>query len=182
MGSRLRKRGAAAGCGRHAERLKETCRPVYAAYTTSRASLMKKLKRGGSAFEREELKRYVEDEIRLLERVDPDALRRAYDLRPLHDLRDYLAGADLTLVVDSERLFPPVDLPQNVRYIGPVLWEPDVPDPGWLPAVTSRWPSKKRWAECWSNRVTGRMPLSSRLNREKTGRAGWRLNTSGNST
>lgn len=64
-------------------------------------------------------------------------LRRAFGLRPVKDIREMYTRGDWTLYLDLPDLVPTGDLPAQHRYLGPVLWEPEVPLPEWwdeLPA------------------------------------------------
>ena len=58
-------------------------------------------------------------------------LRRKYGLSSLGNLLDVYTHGDYTLYVDLPSLFPTVHLPANHRYIGPILWSPDVALPPW---------------------------------------------------
>jgi UDP:flavonoid glycosyltransferase YjiC (YdhE family) len=56
------------------------------------------------------------------------------------DLRRVYTDADHTLYADVPAMFPTEQLPTSHHYIGPVLWSPPVPPPGWwadLPADKS---------------------------------------------
>ncbi len=43
-----------------------------------------------------------------------------------------LVEGDLTLVADIPEYGPLEDPPDSFRYVGPILWEPEMPDPPWL--------------------------------------------------
>jgi len=59
-------------------------------------------------------------------------LRRRNGLSPLGDLRHAYTHGDYTLYTDTPELIPTSDnRPPNHRYIGPVLWSPEMPLPGW---------------------------------------------------
>jgi UDP:flavonoid glycosyltransferase YjiC (YdhE family) len=61
-----------------------------------------------------------------------NAVRKQFGLCPLGlDLRKTYTDADLTLYADLPALVKTEALPSNHRYIGPVLWSPDVPSPDW---------------------------------------------------
>ncbi len=206
----LRERGDVrlhfAASGAHAYRLRQTGRPVHPVHTRPREDLLARLKAGGSAFDEATLADYVESEIRLLERLRPDAVvgdfraslgisacvagvpyvsvtnvvwtrycdfpldapaswlptmilgRRVmralaprlegpayrHYARPFRrvaarygvgaptDVRDCMCSPGLTLLADSPHLFPAAGLPEHFRFVGPVLWEPDLPAPEWL--------------------------------------------------
>lgn len=69
-----------AASGEHAGRLARTGRDVFPVHTRSRAQLLARLKKGGSAFDEAELREYVRDEVRVLGEVKPDAV--VGDFRP----------------------------------------------------------------------------------------------------
>jgi UDP:flavonoid glycosyltransferase YjiC (YdhE family) len=55
---------------------------------------------------------------------------------PLRDnLFDVMASPHLTLLADAPQFAPCTGLPDHFRYVGPFLWEPDVPPPDWLDQV-----------------------------------------------
>jgi len=58
-------------------------------------------------------------------------VRRSYGLEPFADLREAYTWADTTLYADVPELLPTEGLPANHRYIGPLLWSPEVPKPDW---------------------------------------------------
>lgn len=192
--------------GQHARWITEREREVLPVHTLPRSELLARLRRGGSAFDEAQLRRYVEDELRVLSEVRPDVVigdfrpslgisaryldipyvcvtnavwtkycgfsvdppdswlptrvlgkrllrrlrpvlekrvfahyavpfnrvRRLYGLSALEDIRDCMCSEDLNLLADVPEFCPTVGLPSNFRYIGPVLWEPAVPDPAWL--------------------------------------------------
>ena len=61
-----------------------------------------------------------------------NAVRKQFGLKPLGlDLRRTYTDADLTLYADVPGLVETEALPPNHRYIGPVLWSPEVPTPDW---------------------------------------------------
>lgn len=70
-----------------------------------------------------------------------DALRARHGLPPLGGLEELLVAGDLTLYADVPELAPTRDLPPSHRYLGPVLWSPDVPLPPWWDALDPRRPS-----------------------------------------
>jgi UDP:flavonoid glycosyltransferase YjiC (YdhE family) len=67
-----------------------------------------------------------------------NSVRRKAGLPSLgFDLNRVYTDADYTLYADVPELFPPSELPDNHRFIGPVLWSPPLPLPDWwgqLPA------------------------------------------------
>ena len=65
-----------------------------------------------------------------------DPLNRArarFGLRPVGSLLEVLTHADHTLYPDDPWLTPAPGAPASHRFIGPVLWQPDVSDAGLLP-------------------------------------------------
>ena len=64
-----------------------------------------------------------------------NALRRRHGLSPLGSLPDILTHGDHTLFADVPSLVPTRALPAHQRYLGPVLWSPPVPLPGWWGAL-----------------------------------------------
>ena len=62
-------------------------------------------------------------------------VRRAHGLPPLDGLRQVYTSADTTLYADVPQLVPTRGLPCNHRYIGPIVWSPDLPSPPWWNAL-----------------------------------------------
>lgn len=63
-------------------------------------------------------------------------LRREYGLPSLGlDLRRIYTHADYTLYADVPELVPTYDLPENHKYLGPILWSPAVEPPEWWEKV-----------------------------------------------
>ncbi|HJZ88250.1 MAG TPA: glycosyltransferase [Polyangia bacterium] len=59
-------------------------------------------------------------------------VRRRLGLPPVHSLYDLIEG-DLTLMADLPELAPTTaGRPDSCRYVGPILWSPDLPAPAWL--------------------------------------------------
>lgn len=58
--------------------------------------------------------------------------RRELGLAPVHDVFEIIASPYRTLIADLPRFIPCENLPPHFEYIGPLLWEPDLPDPVWL--------------------------------------------------
>lgn len=61
-------------------------------------------------------------------------LRRRLGLEPRGNIWDMWRG-DLTLIVDTPTYGPTRQLPESFHYIGPIVWEPEVPAPPWLEAL-----------------------------------------------
>lgn len=195
-----------AASGRYASRFAETGRPLHPLVTRPDDELLGRLKSGGSAFDYATLRAYVEDEIPLLDRLDPDIvvgdfrpslavsaeiaripyvcvtnavwtpyyrflpdppdswwptkiigkpvlrrlvpllseyvfrhyagpfnrLRKEFGLPPKDDVRDCMCSENLTLIADLPELFPCDGLPENYKYMGPVVWTPEEPMPAWI--------------------------------------------------
>ncbi|MGH8854785.1 MAG: nucleotide disphospho-sugar-binding domain-containing protein, partial [Telluria sp.] len=61
-----------------------------------------------------------------------NAVRRKHGLPALgSDLRRVYTDADRTLYADAAELFPPIGMPVEHSYIGPVTWSPPIPVPDW---------------------------------------------------
>jgi UDP:flavonoid glycosyltransferase YjiC (YdhE family) len=59
-------------------------------------------------------------------------VRRSFGLPSLgSDLRRVYTDGDFVLYADLPELFPIAPLPRTGRFLGPVLWEPDVAPPDW---------------------------------------------------
>lgn len=63
-------------------------------------------------------------------------VRRRHGLPALgSDLRRVYTDADRTLYADAAELFPPIGMPVEHSYIGPVTWSPPIPLPDWWEAL-----------------------------------------------
>lgn len=60
-----------------------------------------------------------------------NALRKRHGLPAIGSLREVLTFGDRTIFPDVPELVPTRGLPPHQRYIGPVLWAPDVAPPSW---------------------------------------------------
>jgi len=70
---------------------------------------------------------------------DFNRLRRQYGLRPVAGVREMLTCGTWTLYLAIPTVAPTHQLPPSHRYLGPILWEPDLPlPPWWEKARTSR--------------------------------------------
>ena len=67
-----------------------------------------------------------------------NAVRRVHGLPPLADLLEVLTDGDLTLHPDPPELIRTEGLPSTHRFLGPVLWQPQVPLPPWWSALGER--------------------------------------------
>jgi len=65
--------------------------------------------------------------------------RARQGLSPRTNIWDVWRG-DLNLVVDTPDYGPTRDLPESFRYVGPIVWEPDLPAPEWLSALDPKRP------------------------------------------
>ena len=68
-------------------------------------------------------------------------VRRLHGLHPLRDLRDCMADADLTLLLDLPELFPVRQLPSHYECAGPIIWQPDLPVPDWINDIDDEKPT-----------------------------------------
>ncbi len=66
--------------------------------------------------------------------------RRERGLTPRHNIWDVWRG-DLNLLVDTPAFGPTEGLPETFQYIGPIVWEPDLPPPEWLDQLDSKRPT-----------------------------------------
>ncbi len=63
-------------------------------------------------------------------------VRRRHGLPALgFDLRRVYTDADFTLYADVAEMLPCYDLPPTHRYLGPILWSPEVPLPDWWSTI-----------------------------------------------
>src|SRR5215831_12211388 len=59
-------------------------------------------------------------------------IRKRYGMAPVRSIFDLIEG-DMTLLADVPEFMPTVDaLPESFRYVGPILWDADLPEPAWL--------------------------------------------------
>ncbi len=59
--------------------------------------------------------------------------RKEMGLDPVvNDIFDVIASPHRNLIADLPRFIPCANLPPHFEYIGPLIWEPDLPDPDWL--------------------------------------------------
>ena len=56
-------------------------------------------------------------------------------LAPFANLFDVMASPDLNLICDLPDFAPLTGAPGHFKYIGPIVWEPNLPAPGWLASV-----------------------------------------------
>ncbi|MHC4474769.1 MAG: glycosyltransferase [Planctomycetota bacterium] len=67
-------------------------------------------------------------------------LRREMGLTPCRNMCEVVQG-DLNLLTDIPEYAPTRNLPANFQYIGPVIWEPQVPPPCWLDELSPNRPT-----------------------------------------
>ncbi len=68
-------------------------------------------------------------------------LRKHYDLPPVSSIYDLIEG-DMTLLADVPEYMPTTDdMPSNYRYVGPIMWEADLPRPAWLSRIDPKRPT-----------------------------------------
>jgi UDP:flavonoid glycosyltransferase YjiC (YdhE family) len=58
--------------------------------------------------------------------------RKELGLTPVADIFDVIASPHRNLIADLPGFIPCTRLPPHFAYVGPLVWEPDVPDPEWL--------------------------------------------------
>jgi hypothetical protein len=66
-------------------------------------------------------------------------LRKKYQLKPVHDYLDEITGEE-NLICDLEELFPQKDLPDNFRFIGPLIYLPKTNEGEWLKIIDDKKP------------------------------------------
>lgn len=67
--------------------------------------------------------------------------RRELGLSEVENVFDVIASPHRNLIADLPRFIPCARLPAHFDYVGPLLWEPDVPDPPWLDQLDSDAPT-----------------------------------------
>jgi len=58
--------------------------------------------------------------------------RRQLGLRPVRDIFDMISSPWGNLIADLPQFIPCANLPDHYRYVGPLIWEPDLPIPEWI--------------------------------------------------
>ena len=66
-------------------------------------------------------------------------LRKKYQLKHVHDYLDEITGEE-NLICDLEKLFPQKDLPDNFRFIGPLIYLPKTNESEWLKNIDDKKP------------------------------------------
>lgn len=67
--------------------------------------------------------------------------RRQLGLDSINDILDVIASPYRNLIADLPRFIPCSSLPPHFEYIGPLIWEPNLPDPEWLDRLHSDAPT-----------------------------------------
>ena len=68
-------------------------------------------------------------------------LRQRHHLPPVHSIYDLIEG-DMTLLADiPEYMATTPQMPDNYRYVGPILWRANLPVPSWLARLDRRRPT-----------------------------------------
>lgn len=62
-------------------------------------------------------------------------VRAYYGMQAIPDLRNLYTDGDWTLYADTPGLVPTENLPPRHRYIGPLIWSPDIAKPDWWNAL-----------------------------------------------
>lgn len=58
--------------------------------------------------------------------------RRRRGLAPIKNLFEVMQSNDLNLIVDIPSYTPQYNLPPHFHFVGPIVWEPNLPEPEWL--------------------------------------------------
>lgn len=62
-------------------------------------------------------------------------IRRRYGLPPIHSIHDLIEGG-VTLLADLPEFMPTKEsMPPSFRYVGPIVWDADLPNPAWLDRI-----------------------------------------------
>ena len=61
--------------------------------------------------------------------------RKRHGLKPGGDILHIMESPHANLIADLPELIPCANLPPHFRYIGPLIWEPSVPEPEWLDQI-----------------------------------------------
>ena len=69
-----------------------------------------------------------------------NALRKHFGLQPIGNLMEVLTWGDVTLYPDPPGLVPVRYLPENHQFIGPILWSPQIPLPGFFETLDETLP------------------------------------------
>jgi UDP:flavonoid glycosyltransferase YjiC (YdhE family) len=67
-------------------------------------------------------------------------LRKSFGLSPVGSLKHVYSYGKWTLYLDVPSIAPTRDIPDNHRYIGPVIWSPDVKLPEWWNEIPDNMP------------------------------------------
>jgi len=61
--------------------------------------------------------------------------RKRHGLKPAGDILRVMESPHANLIADLPEFVPCANLPPHFRYIGPLIWEPNVPGPEWLDRI-----------------------------------------------
>jgi MGT family glycosyltransferase len=68
-------------------------------------------------------------------------IRKKYGLPPANSLFDLIEG-DMTLLADLPEFMPvQAETPRSFRYVGPITWDADLPEPAWLRRLDPKRPT-----------------------------------------
>jgi UDP:flavonoid glycosyltransferase YjiC (YdhE family) len=68
-------------------------------------------------------------------------IRKRYRLPPIHSLHDLIEGG-VTLLADLPEFMPTLEgMPSSFRYVGPIVWDADLPEPLWLKRLDPKRPT-----------------------------------------
>lgn len=67
-----------------------------------------------------------------------NAVRLAYGLGPVQSIREYYCDGDFVLYADTPTLVPTSGAPKSHRYVGPIVWSPQMDLPAWWGDATKQ--------------------------------------------
>lgn len=113
--------------------------PHHPIHTVPSEEVLLKIAQGRLFYNTRTLRKYIAADRKILNEIAPDVV--VGDNRLSLSVSARLAGipyiaianayGDYTLYADVPELVPTYNLPANHRYLGPVLWSPDVKPPTW---------------------------------------------------
>jgi MGT family glycosyltransferase len=69
-----------------------------------------------------------------------NGLRAEAGLPPLRDVLDHIRAADRMLLMSGQPIeYPRTGLPEQLRWVGPQVWEPEADEPAWLQEEGDPW-------------------------------------------
>jgi UDP:flavonoid glycosyltransferase YjiC (YdhE family) len=64
--------------------------------------------------------------------------RKSQGLEPVRDVLEVMESPHMNLIADLPAYAPCADLPENFRYVGPLIWEPSIEPPSWLDEIDDK--------------------------------------------